>query len=137
MTQTLATHFRLRYFHAALVADHAAMLHAFVLAAETLPIRNWTKDARAEQTVAFRLEGAVVDRLRLGYFTVRPLTDLFRRSERDANRLEVRRELRFLLMKSKQFSSPFSIVSDKTLVCRTSRLRNDDKLKFVGHFAIS
>ena len=62
----------------ALVADHPAVLHALVLAAETLPIRDRPEDTRAKQSVALRFEGAVVDRLGLGYFTVRPLTDLFR-----------------------------------------------------------
>ena len=78
MAQTLAAHFRLRHFDAALVADHAAVLHAFVLSAETFPISDRTKDARAEKSVALRLEGAVVDRFRLGHLAVRPLPDLFR-----------------------------------------------------------
>src|SRR5438128_1647623 len=104
MAQTFAPHFRLRHFNAALVADHAAVLHALVLATETLPVCNGSEDPRAEQAIAFGFERAIVNRFRLSYFTVRPLTDLFRRSERDANRLEVRRELRFLLMKSKHFN---------------------------------
>ncbi len=65
VTQTLATNLCLRHFHAAFVADHAAMLHAFVFAAETFPISHRTKDARAEKPVTLRLERAVVDRLRL------------------------------------------------------------------------
>ena len=52
-------------FDAALVADHAAVLHALVFAAETLPVGDRTEDLRAEQAVALRFEGAVVDRLRL------------------------------------------------------------------------
>src|SRR5438552_15188463 len=101
VTQTLATNFCLRDFDAALVADDAAVLHALVLAAETLPVGDRPKDARAEQPVTLGLERAVIDRLGLGHFTVRPLADLFRRSQRDANRLKVRRELRFLLLESK------------------------------------
>ena len=49
VTEPLATNFRLRNFDAALVADHAAVLHALVLAAETFPIRDRTENARAEQ----------------------------------------------------------------------------------------
>src|SRR5207237_9654001 len=90
MAETLAAHLRLGDFDAALVADHTAVLHALVLAAETLPIGHRPKDARAEQSVALRFEGAVVNRLGLGHFAVRPLTNLFRRSQRDANRLKVR-----------------------------------------------
>src|SRR5260370_1054190 len=78
VAQALATDFRLRDFDPALVANHAAVLHAFVLAAETFPIRNGSKDAGAKQTIALGFERAVIDRLGLGYFTVRPLTDLFR-----------------------------------------------------------
>ena len=107
MAKSLASHLRLRHFHAALITDHAAVFHALVLTAETLPVGYRTKNTGAEQAVAFRLKGAVVDRLRLGYLAMRPLPDFFRGSQRDANCLEVGRQLRFLLMKSKHFSSPF------------------------------
>ena len=78
MAQTFASHFRLGNFNAALVADHAAVLHAFVFSAETFPISDWTKNARAEKSIAFGFEGAVVDRFWLGHLTMRPLPDLFR-----------------------------------------------------------
>jgi hypothetical protein len=81
VAESFAAHFRLRHFHAALVADHAPVLHALVLAAQTFPIGDGTKDARAEQAVAFGLERAIVDRLRLRHFAVRPLPDLLRRRE--------------------------------------------------------
>ena len=80
---------RERDFHAALVADHSAVLHALVLAAQAFPIRDRTKNARAEQSIALRLEGAVVDGFRLGYFAVRPAPDFFRRGQADANGIEV------------------------------------------------
>src|SRR4029077_7123959 len=76
--------------HAALVADHAAVLHALVLAAETLPVGDRAKDAGAEQTVALRLEGAVVDGLGLGDFAMRPAPDFFRRRQADTDGVEVR-----------------------------------------------
>ncbi len=76
-------------FDAALVADDAAVLHALVLAAEALPVSDRAEDAGAEESVALRFEGAVVDGFRLGDFAVRPTANLFRRSERDANRVEV------------------------------------------------
>ena len=78
VTKTLASHLCLSHLDAALVADHAAVLHAFILAAQTLPVRDWPKNTGAEQSIALRFERAIVNRLRLGYFTVRPLTDLFR-----------------------------------------------------------
>ena len=73
VAQPLAAHLGLRDFDAALVADHAAVLHALVLAAEALPVGDRAEDLRAEQPVALRLEGPVVDRLRLGHLAVRPL----------------------------------------------------------------
>ena len=68
-------------FDAALVADDAAVLHALVLAAEALPVGDRAKDAGAEESVALRLEGAVVDGFRLGDFAMRPAADFFRRGE--------------------------------------------------------
>src|ERR1051325_4070701 len=101
MAQALAAHLGLRDFDSALVADHPAMLHALVLSAEALPIGDGAEDTRAEEAVALRLESSIVDRLGLGNFAVRPLPDLLRRRQRDANRLKVRRELRFFLLESK------------------------------------
>jgi len=48
-------------FDAALVADDSTMLHALVFAAQAFPISNRAKDAGAEESVALRLKGAVVD----------------------------------------------------------------------------
>ena len=78
MAQAFTAHFRLRNFDAALVADHSAVLHAFVFPAEALPISDRAEDARAEESVALGLEGPVVDCFRLGNLTMRPLPDLFR-----------------------------------------------------------
>ena len=89
VAQAFAANFRQRDFHAALVADHSAVLHPLVLAAETLPIGYRTKDARAEQAVALRLERAVVDGFRLGDFTMRPAPDFFRRCQADADSIEI------------------------------------------------
>jgi hypothetical protein len=65
VAHALATNARQRDFHAALFADDALVLHALVLAAQAFIVLDRAKDARAEETVAFRLERAVVDRLRL------------------------------------------------------------------------
>ncbi len=89
VAEPLATDFRERNFDAALVADHAAVLHALVLAAQALPVGDRAEDAGAEQAIALRLEGAVVDGLRLGHLTVRPAADLFRRSQADADGVKV------------------------------------------------
>ena len=68
-------------FDAALVADDSAVLHALVFAAQAFPVGDGAKDAGAEESVALRLEGAVVDCFRLGHFAVRPAANLFRRGE--------------------------------------------------------
>ncbi len=69
VAHALTTHLRQRHFHAAFLTDHAAMLEALVLAAKTLIVLYGTKDLGAEQPVALRLEGPVVDGFRLFHFT--------------------------------------------------------------------
>src|SRR5690606_31775594 len=76
-------------FDAALLADHAAVLEALVLAAEALVVLDGTEDLGAEQAVTLGLERAVVDRLGLLYFPVRPRTNLLGRGQSDADRIEV------------------------------------------------
>src|SRR5262245_16326887 len=78
-----------------LVAVRSAVLHALVLAAEALPVGDRAEDLRAEQPVAFRLERAVVDRLRLRHLAERPRHDLFWRGKRDPNRVEIGAQARF------------------------------------------
>ena len=89
MAQSLAADLGERNFNAALVADHSAVLHALVLAAETLPIGYRTEDAGAEKTIALRLEGAVVNGFRFGDLTVRPAPDSLWRCQGNADAVEV------------------------------------------------
>ena len=65
VAHALAAHLGLRDFDAALLAHHAAVLQALVLAAQALVVLHGPEDLGAEQAVAFRLERAVVDGLRL------------------------------------------------------------------------
>src|SRR3546814_2985855 len=76
---------------AALLAHHAAVLHALVLAAQALVVLDRPEDGGAEQAVALGLEGAVVDRLGLLDFAERPRADQVRRGQRDLDRVEVER----------------------------------------------
>src|SRR5262249_48824391 len=94
--QPLAADLRLDDLDAALLADHPAVLHALVLAAVALVVLHRAEDAGAEQAVPLRLEGAVVDGLRLLHLTMGPLPDLVRARQRDADRLERQRVLRLL-----------------------------------------
>src|SRR5262249_20440498 len=66
MAEALAADLGQCDFDAALIANDAAVLHALVLAAQTLPVCDGAENFGAEQTVALRLEGAVVDGLGLG-----------------------------------------------------------------------
>jgi hypothetical protein len=90
MAEAFAANFAERDFHAALVADHAAVLHPLVLAAQAFPVGDGAKNLGAEQAVTLGFEGAVVDGLRLGDFAVGPGTDFFRTRQADANGIEIR-----------------------------------------------
>src|SRR5713101_8130836 len=103
MAHPLAPDFRLNHFDTALLADHAAMAHALVLAAITLIVLGRSEDLRAEEAVAFGLEGPVVDRLRLLDLAVRPRADQLGRGDRDADRVEGKRILRLLEYSEKIF----------------------------------
>src|SRR6478672_9359701 len=89
MTHPLAAHLLARHLDAAALADDALVADALVLAAVALPVLRRTEDALAEQAVLLGLQGAVVDRLRLGDLTVAPATDLLRGSEGDLDGVEV------------------------------------------------
>src|ERR1700688_5035649 len=91
MAHALAANLRDGDLDAALLADDALVLHALVLAAQALVILDRPEDAGAEQPVPLRLEGAVVDRLRLLDFAERPGADLLRAGDRDADLVEALR----------------------------------------------
>src|SRR5580698_7139197 len=88
MAHALAAHPRQRHFDRALLADDALILHTLVLAAQALVILDRPKDARAEQPVALRLEGAVVDGFRLFDLAVGPRQNLVRARNRNPDLVE-------------------------------------------------
>ena len=96
VAETLAPHLALDDLDAALLAHHPAVLHALVLAAVALVVLHGAEDLGAEEAVPLRLEGAVVDGLRLLHLAVRPLPDLVRAGQRDADGGERRRVLGLL-----------------------------------------
>ena len=73
----LTAHLRLRHFDATLLAHHAAVLQALVLAAQALVVLDRAEDLGAEQAVTLRLEGPVVDRLGLLDLAEGPGADVF------------------------------------------------------------
>src|SRR3954453_4495341 len=91
MAHAVAPDLRQRDLDTAFLADDAAILHALVLAAQALVILDGAEDAGAEQPVAFRLEGAVVDRFGLLDLAVRPGPDALRAGDRAADLVEALR----------------------------------------------
>src|SRR5262245_24214677 len=88
VAHALAPHARERHLDRALLADDALVLHALVLAAQALVVLDRAEDPRTEQTVALRLEGPIVDRLRLLDLAVRPRQDLLRARDRNPDLVE-------------------------------------------------
>src|SRR5204862_2627155 len=76
VTHALASHLLARDLDAAALADDAVVADALVLAAVALPVLGRSEEALAEEAVACRLQRAVVDGLRLGDLTGRPVTAL-------------------------------------------------------------
>ena len=76
MAHALAADLGQGHLDAAFLADDAAVLHPLVLAAQALVVLDRAEDAGAEQPVALRLEGSVVDRFRLLDLAVGPESDL-------------------------------------------------------------
>ena len=72
MAHALTTDLRQGDFNTTLLAYNAAILHPLVLTAQAFIILNRTKDTGAEQSVAFRLKGPIVDGFRFLNFTKRP-----------------------------------------------------------------
>ncbi len=70
MSKTLTTHFGLNHLDATLLADDAAMLHALVLAADTLVVFDRPEDLRAKKSVSLGLESTIINGLWLFYLAM-------------------------------------------------------------------
>ena len=88
VAHALATHLGASDLDAAALADDALEADALVLAAVALPVPGGTEDLLAEQAVLLRLERAVVDGLGLLDLAVRPLADVVRGGQTDAQLVE-------------------------------------------------
>ena len=106
----LPAHLGPGHLDAAALTDDALEADALVLTAVALPVAGGTEDLLAEEPVLLRLEGAVVDGLRLLDLAVRPLPDVVSRRKADAHLVEevhVKHWLRasfFLLVNGNLFS---------------------------------
>jgi len=93
MSHPLATYLGLNDLDPALLTDHPAMLHPFVLAAVALVVLDRSEDPGTKQPIPFRLEGAVIDGLRLLHLAVGPFSNPLRRSDHDLHRIKMQRVL--------------------------------------------
>ncbi len=81
VAHALAAHAAVSHLDSAAVADDALVFCALVLAAGAFPVAFRPEDTFAEQAVAFRTVGAIVDRLRLFDFAKGPRTNVVRGGE--------------------------------------------------------
>src|SRR5699024_10278091 len=85
----LTPHLGTGHLDATALTDDALEAHTLVLAAVALPVPGGAEDLLAEQALLLRLEGAVVDGLRLLDLAVGPVTDVLDRREADDQRVVV------------------------------------------------
>ncbi len=88
MAHAFTAHFGGGHFDAALVAHGASVTHLLVFAALTFPVFGRSENLFTEEAISFCFQGSVIDCFRLSHFTVRPLKDLFRRSDTDFHGVE-------------------------------------------------
>ena len=91
MAHAFATDFRQRHFGTAFFADDAAVFHALVFTTQAFVILDRTENGGAEQAVALRLEGTIVDGFRFFDFTERPRADQVRRSQTNLDTVKIQR----------------------------------------------
>ena len=89
MTHALTTNGALGYLNTASLTNNALEANALVLSTRAFPVLGWTEDLLAEKAVLFRLEGSVVDGLRLLNLTRGPGTNILAGSEANAKGAEV------------------------------------------------
>ena len=92
------------------------MLHALVLSAQALPVGDGAEDAGAEQAVALRLEGPVVDGFRLGDFAMRPAPNLFRRGQTDPDGIEVGDQVCSIVRRGSVHKISYKILTDGGII---------------------
>jgi len=88
VADALATHFLFGDFYPTTVTHDALITDTLVLATGTFKVLYGTEDALAEQSVAFGLVSAVVDRFGLQHFTARALQKEFGRRQADRDRVK-------------------------------------------------
>src|SRR5215470_3261122 len=109
VAEAFTSNLRKRDFNTAFVADHTAVFHPLVLAAQALPVGYRTENASAEKAVLLGLERSVIDGLRFCDFTMRPRANLFWRSQTDPDAVKIGDRRRPVVrIRSNQSSTLFS-----------------------------
>ena len=85
MAHALAAHAGEGHFHAATIADDAAVFDALEFAAGAFPVFDRAENAFAEQAAFFGLERAVIDGFGVFYFAFAPGTDGIRGGNSDSD----------------------------------------------------
>ena len=88
MAHALTTNARQGNLDTTLFTNDTAVLEALVFSAQTLVVLDRAEDLGTEKTVTLRLEGTVVNGLRLFYFAKRPGTNHVRRRQANADGVE-------------------------------------------------
>ena len=88
MAHTLAAHLGTGDLNAATLADFSLIADALLASAIAFPILHGSKNSVAEQTVALRLQGTVIDGLRFFDLAVAPGANLIRGSKTNFNGLK-------------------------------------------------
>src|SRR6185295_15854281 len=76
------------HFHPAPIADNALVLDPLVLSAGAFPIAGWSENPLAKQAALFRLEGPIIDRLRILDFAFAPRPHRVRGGDADGDLIE-------------------------------------------------
>ena len=88
MAHALTTNARQGNLDTTLFTNDTAVLEALVFSAQTLVVLDRAEDLGTEKTVALRLEGTVVNGLRLLHFAKGPGTDHVRRRQANTDGVE-------------------------------------------------
>lgn len=78
----------LGHLNATALTDDALVTDTLVLTASALPVAGWAENSLAEEAVLLRLQGAVVDGLRLFDLAFGPTTNVVGSSQADAELVE-------------------------------------------------
>ena len=78
MTEPFPSYLRLNHLNTAFFTNHPTVFHPFIFSAVTFVVLHRAENFGTEKSVTFRLECAIIYRLRFFYLSMGPVHDLFR-----------------------------------------------------------